>query len=261
MAKNAIPKVWHLLQGGDGATRSWDPFGLIGNGLSDDELKSQTWREMVAAARDEAGRHGWTLLETQQVLLQQVRKRQNPSCGPFEILLQAKLTTAITDVTDGEQIRACAIPWIAIYEQISRDPNWLENFSRHPRAFEEFIAGAYDRAGWDEVILTPRSGDGGRDVIAIKHGFGSIRFLEQTKAYRAGHLVGHDDVRAMLGVLQTDPNSSKGLITTTSDFQPTIRTSPEFQRFLPHRLELKGGAELKTWISGIEKFRRSSKEE
>jgi HJR/Mrr/RecB family endonuclease len=33
---------------------------------------------------------------------------------------------------------------------------------------EELVAGAYKRAGFEEVTLTPRSGDHGRDVIATK---------------------------------------------------------------------------------------------
>jgi restriction system protein len=146
---------------------------------------------------------------------------------------------------------ASAIPWIAIYREIKNNPKFLEKFARHPRKFEEFIAGAYDAEGWDEVILTPRSGDGGRDVIATKRGFGSIRILDQTKAYRPGHLVTHDDIRAMLGVLITDSNSSKGIITTTSDFQPTIKSGPEFQKFLPYRLELKNGKNLVEWLDSI----------
>lgn len=88
-------------------------------------------------------------------------------------------------------------------------------------------------------------------MIATKHGFGSIRILEQVKAYAPGTKVTHDQVRAMLGVLAIDQNASKGLITTTSDFQPLVRTSEDFKPFIPHRLELKNGAELREWLSKI----------
>ena len=50
---------------------------------------------------------------------------------------------------------------------------------------EEIIAAAYDKAGFDDVILAPRPGDYGTDIIAIKKGFGSVRFIEQVKAYSA----------------------------------------------------------------------------
>ena len=61
------------------------------------------------------------------------------------------------------------------------------------------MAGAYSKAGFDEVTLTPHSGDFGRDVIAIKRGIGSIRVIDQVKAYKKGHLVTANDVRALHG--------------------------------------------------------------
>lgn len=171
--------------------------------------------------------------------------------GP-ELLLQAEIIQVNGTRDEGILVNAVAVPWLEIVDQIGRDPDFLAYFAREPRAFEEFIAACYDRAGFDEVTLTPQRGDKGRDVIAVKKGFGSIRILEQTKAYSPNHLVTHDDVRAMLGTLSTDRNSSKGIITTTSDFQPGIlKPSSEFAPFMPHRLELKNGAALKEWLSSL----------
>jgi restriction system protein len=182
---------------------------------------------------------GFPLLTTAGLIVRQ---------GDPTILLQAEIITLGTAHEHGAIVAAALLPWQEIYDAIQRDPEFLFRFANNPRKFEEFIAGAYKNARWDEVILTPRSGDGGRDVIAIRKGFGSVRFLEQTKAYRPGHLVTHDDVRAMLGVLLTDANSSKALITTTSDFQPGILQSDEFRRFMPHRLELRNGKQLSAWL-------------
>lgn len=168
-----------------------------------------------------------------------------------ELLLQAQVTLEGAATPEGIIVRAAAIPWMEIFQRIKRDPSFLTFFAKEPRKFEEFIAASYDRAGFDEVTLTPQRGDGGRDVIAVKRGWGSVRFLEQTKAYSPGHLVTHDDVRAMLGVLSLDPNSSKGLITTTSDFQPGIMKNEDFARFVPHRLELKNGTALVDWLTSL----------
>jgi restriction system protein len=110
------------------------------------------------------------------------------------------------------------------------------------------FAGAFHEAGYDEVVLTPRSGDFGRDVIAFKHGVGCIKIIGSVKAYGQGRLVRHDDVRALLGVLSGESNTSKGIITTTSDFAPTIRTDPFIKLFLPTRLDLLNGAELQKWL-------------
>lgn len=171
--------------------------------------------------------------------------------GP-ELLLQSALTLQASAVSEGLVIRHLAIPWIEIQEQLKRDPKFLFEFSKFPRKFEEFIASCYDRAGFDEVILTPQRGDKGRDVIAIKKGFGSIRILEQVKAYSPGHLVTHDDIRAMLGTLSVDQGASKGIVTTTSKFQPgIIQPESEFSAFMPHRLELKDGEATAKWIEGI----------
>ena len=65
-------------------------------------------------------------------------------------------------------IEAVAVPWFDIIAFLKADPRialqipWWK--------WEEIIAGAYKKAGWDEVTLTPRSGDFGRDVIATKKG-------------------------------------------------------------------------------------------
>lgn len=165
-----------------------------------------------------------------------------------ELLLQTQIIVPGSHVEHGTIVTASTVAWSAIYNAIKKDPAALYEFARNPRAFEEFLAATYDRAGWDEVTLTPRSNDGGRDVIAVKRGFCTIRILDQAKAYSPHHLVTHDDVRAMLGVLQLDSNSSKGVITTTSDFQPKIRTNAEIQRFMPYRLELKNGDDLRAWL-------------
>jgi restriction system protein len=106
------------------------------------------------------------------------------------------------------------------------------------------VAASYERAGFDEVILTPRSGDFGRDVIATKRGFCSIRVIDQVKAYKPGHLVTANDVRALIGVLSTDLNASKGVMTTTSAFAPRIREDPSILPLVPHRLELIDGEAL-----------------
>ena len=57
--------------------------------------------------------------------------------------------------SEGTLIQAVALPWFEVLELIRRDPQAM--YQIEPRAWEEIIAGAYSRAGFDEVILTPRS--------------------------------------------------------------------------------------------------------
>jgi restriction system protein len=137
----------------------------------------------------------------------------------INLLLQTVIVPgAKTD--EGQLIVAVALPWFDIIALLSRDPSLA--YQIKDRKWEEIIAGAYQKAGFDEVTLTPRSGDLGRDVIAVKRGLGAVRIIDQVKAYGPNHLVTADDVRALLGVLQSD-KASKGFLTTTSDFAPKLR--------------------------------------
>jgi restriction system protein len=156
------------------------------------------------------------------------------------LTLNAVITTGLR-TNEGHLIEAVTIPWFEIIYAISEDPSVAYEVS--DRKWEEIIAGAYKRAGFEEVILTPRSGDLGRDVIAIKHGLGKVRIVDQVKAYKPGHLVTANDVRALMGVLHCD-GASKGIVSTTSDFAPGISTDPLIQPLIPSRLELIPGTTL-----------------
>tara|TARA_R110000868_G_scaffold34144_3_gene123439 strand:- start:5031 stop:5582 length:552 start_codon:yes stop_codon:yes gene_type:complete len=174
--------------------------------------------------------------------------------GSPEILLQTELVHFGDKNNRGVLVTLAAIPWLEIAQRLGRDPNFLFQFSQYPRKFEEFIAACYVKAGFDEVTLTPQRNDRGVDVIAVKKGVGSIRYLDQVKAYKPGHRVSHNDVRAMLGSLSLDPDASRGLVTTTSTFEPGIlKMDGEFSSVLNNTLELKDGAATLKWIEDLRK--------
>lgn len=152
-------------------------------------------------------------------------------------------------VGDGRLVEAVALPWFEIMKMIKRDPDSI--YQINPFTWEEIIAGAYTRAGFDEVILTPRSGDKGRDVIATKRGIGSVRFFDQVKAYKPGHLVTAEEVRAMVGTVTAAHNVSKGVVTTTSEFAPRIVTDDFVRNMIPYRLELKAKGDLLAWLDEL----------
>jgi restriction system protein len=179
-----------------------------------------------------------TRIEEEPELSQRVDEPTSLTLPP-DLLLQASVVTFGGSVADGQLVTGLAIPWKEIVRQIERDPAFMH---RVPwRKWEEILAGAYEREGWTEVILTPRSGDRGRDIIATRPGVGSIRIIDQMKAYKPGHLVTADDVRSMLGVLQTERNVSKGVVTTTSGFAPGILQDENIKAFIPYRLALVDG--------------------
>ena len=164
------------------------------------------------------------------------------------LIVQAVVET-YGQTSEGSLIKAVVLPWRTIIQKLEKD--WSMAFQISPRTWEEMIAAAFDQDGYDQVTLTPRSGDHGRDVIAVKHGIGCIRIVDSVKAYKPSHLVKHDDVRALLGVLSGDPKASKGIVTTTSDFAPGIVTDPLIAPFIPTRLELMNGQTLKKWLTTL----------
>ena len=95
-----------------------------------------------------------------------------------------------------------------------------------------------------------------RDVIAVKRGLGVVRVIDQVKAYKPGHLVTADDVRALIGVLHGD-GASKGFLTTTSDFAPRLEADPLIAHFIPSRLELINGTALLKRLDELVKRRPS----
>jgi len=150
---------------------------------------------------------------------------------------------------DGQLVKAVAAPWFDIMEMIKEDPESIYKIDCWD--WEEIIAGAYKRQGFDEVILTPRSGDKGRDIVATRNDGCSIRIFDQVKAYKSGHLVPANDVRALVGVLSGAQNVSKGVITTTSYFAPKIESDDYIKPFLPYRLELKPKNVLLPWLQSL----------
>jgi restriction system protein len=165
-----------------------------------------------------------------------------PPPANFGVLVSQAVITPFARTSEGELIRAVTIPLRAIIEGIMKDPSLM--YGIDPRKWEEIIAATYEESGqFDEVTLTPQSGDYGRDVIAVKNGFGSVRLIESVKRYKPGNAVKADDVRALLGVLSGDPKATKG-VSTTWEFAPRIADDPFIAQFVPYRLELLDGTEL-----------------
>ncbi len=166
-----------------------------------------------------------------------------------ELLLPMELLEVNTEVPEGTIVTAISHPWMAIFEQLQSQPDLLFEFAKSPRVFEELIAASYNKAGF-KVTLTSRSNDGGKDVIAEKTGFGAIRILDQCKAFRQGSKVSADDVRAMMGTMTLNRNTSKAIVSTTSVFAPGVWT--EWESYMPFRLELREGKDIFEWLRSLE---------
>jgi len=92
--------------------------------------------------------------------------------GLPSVLLQSIITFGPRG-GEGKLIECIDAPWRVIVELLRRDPNAA--YQIPPAKWEEIIAGAYWKAGFDEVILTPRSGD--RGAMSLPRNAGSGAFV------------------------------------------------------------------------------------
>lgn len=150
---------------------------------------------------------------------------------------------------EGVLISSISYAWIDIVEKLQGD--WSKAHEIEAHVWEELIAAAYKRAGYDEVILTPRSNDHGRDLIAIKKGVGAIKLLGSVKAFKPGSFVTKEQVHALVGVVSLDPTASKGVVITTSEFAPRILEDKNLAKAIPDLVELMDGTQLKRWLSEL----------
>ena len=76
------------------------------------------------------------------------------SIAPVADLLLQAVVVAGDRTTEGKLIEAVAVPWFSIVDHLVKDPSLA--FQIDPRKWEEIVAGAYSKAGFEEVTLTPR---------------------------------------------------------------------------------------------------------
>jgi restriction system protein len=174
-----------------------------------------------------------------------LRTQQVPSLTVTSVIIPAGKTP------NGLLVKSNSAVWNSIAAALGND--WSLAFKISPRQWEEIVAGAFEKAGYDQVELTPASGDFGRDVIATKHGIGCVKVLGSVKALAPGRNVDYDAVRALMGIIASERDTSKGIITTTSDFPPLIESDPLIAPLLPTRLELINGAKLQKWLEDLSK--------
>lgn len=165
------------------------------------------------------------------------------------VLVVQGIITPYQKTAEGQLVRAVAEPWLRVLRTLGA--RWERAYQIPADDWEHIVAAAFDHAGYDEVTLTPRSGDHGRDVIAVRHGVGAVRIINSVKAYAPDRRVTHDDVRALAGVLLGDPQASKGIVATTAEFAPKIASDPYLAPLMPYRLELMNGARLRAWLSEL----------
>lgn len=107
---------------------------------------------------------------------------------------------------------------LRVLSKILSNPAEVRNIT--PREFEEFIADLLNELGFKDVVLTPRSRDGGKDIIA-SHSIQGIplTFYFECKKYAESNKTQIETMRTLLGTVAHDSQKvNKGVLVTTSTF-------------------------------------------
>jgi HJR/Mrr/RecB family endonuclease len=103
-----------------------------------------------------------------------------------------------------------------LIQHLKNDPHKL--YALTPRQFEELVASIFKNQGFD-VELTPKTRDGGIDIIAVQKSLytGDSVHLIECKRYAPHNTVGIGIVQRVLGAV-AQHEASKGIVITTSHF-------------------------------------------
>jgi hypothetical protein len=89
-------------------------------------------------------------------------------------------------------------------------------YSMPARRFEEILAFALSKNGYEEVQLTAQTRDGGYDIAAVRNGVTRQRLIFECKRFSSSRKVGRPLLDALLGVLDTERANQAVLVTTSS---------------------------------------------
>lgn len=119
-----------------------------------------------------------------------------------------------------DDLRRVGFVPIVLLDRVIRNPTILHQISA--RDFEALVATLIEEFGFEDVTLTPRSRDGGRDVLATKRPAGiPILFAFECKRNAPDRPVGVDVARALFGtIMHPSTRANKGVLVTTSRLTP-----------------------------------------
>lgn len=153
----------------------------------------------------------------------------------------------LSDLLKFENYSNIVIATEDIYDRLQfdlkKDPNIVHKLEA--LEFELLVESLLKKQGY-ETILTPRSKDGGKDIVAkfkTPDGFNCLCLVE-CKKYSPERPVGVQWIRALYGVVEQQ-NANLGMLVTPSRFTKGVY---DFQNEIKQKVSLKDFNDLKTWI-------------
>lgn len=135
--------------------------------------------------------------------------------------------------------------WDRLITELLARPDDLRELG--DRMFEELTAELLTRDGFD-ARLTPKSRDGGYDVLALRRlGIVDLMYLVECKRYARARKVGVQVVRSLYGVVSRK-RANAGLIVTTSSFS---RPAQLERRDFGSQMALKDYDDIVQWMRNL----------
>ncbi len=106
-------------------------------------------------------------------------------------------------------------------EEIKKYITELYNCFENGYKFEEFVKIFLEKIGLDEIVITQKSRDGGKDLTAIRPGVGNFsdsdttHYYIQCKRYNPSSTISVKSIRELKGII---PFGQKGIFITTAKF-------------------------------------------
>lgn len=151
---------------------------------------------------------------------QDTDEREN---GPAEEKIAESRLVEIAPKQALERLKSVGFLPLIVLDRALRDPEIMRALSA--RDFELFVATLIERLGFEDVQITPQSGDMGRDILAVKREQGvPLLVAFECKQYRPDRPVGPLYCRALLGtIVHSETPADRGVLVTTSSFSPAAR--------------------------------------
>ena len=128
-----------------------------------------------------------------------------------------------TDIAHEINARSVIVQYLPfkILRAITENPYLMKGLE--PREFEELIAELLNQHDFKNIILTERSGDGGRDVIATKR-FMNVPMLFAFECKQYSKNVGVEKLRTLLGTISHSRTKANiGVLATTANLTKGAR--------------------------------------
>ena len=129
---------------------------------------------------------------------------------------EVKVEDEATDIAREINARLVIVQYLPfkILRAVTENPYLMKGL--RPREFEELIAELLNQHDFENIILTERSGDGGRDVIATKR-FLNVPMLFAFECKQYSKNVGVEKLRTLLGTISHGRTKANiGVLATTA---------------------------------------------